>query len=1232
MLSPEEQDLLSGLDEAGTELEAIRDQEQPLSGDFASGYQNPVTEAATALATGGWKSLFETKDAVLGETPFAERSDFRKTVERQDRQLGNQSAVNSITSDISQFATGMIGAGKLVKPLKIGQMGKKAQTVAEITKAAGVGSVVFDPHEERLSNLLQQYPTLQNPVSEYLAADIGDGEAEGRFKAAVESIGLDVGISVAFAASLRLLKLGRTGAKPEEISKAADEVAKIEFGSSSPTPLKPTTQTVGVGEAPAPEMNPFASGWKATSGDVPPTPPPGGPTQLNPEAAGLRPNSVTDATPAPQPGVQLNQNASGWKPKDPNEVPVSTELPSDGLGTGPNTGGTTPNVKVTSGPRPVNGELGDLQKMIAKGEAPPAPAAKAPPTEGITQTAPVNPAPPPKKVPQPLKDENIEGLLKEDFDKTSLGSPRWVSMDDIADVPALRDLQTRLAKAALTVADNATGRTFISDATLERQARSMAVAFNESPDDVMAMIRRAGDAGNEMAANLVAAERIQQSFARDISNLATKMKYGLVPDMQEAANELRRRMTLLADAVRMTKDIAGGAGRTLRRKRSDFAVTEAQLKAWEKVDDQSLVDMLYNANGELGKVKESLRPSFWKKVGGVVDHHLVNGPLWWFPTHVWNGISNFLMVGLRPLPVIVGSVFTPGAGAAVRRQAMREYRYMAASTVDAFSAAVSAFMRGDSILTPHQSYFNEGGQTSAAAISRDMMIPVNSHLDVVRNAMRLYMVATGMPTRLLGGQDEFFKTIVYRGVVQAKAAEEAMAMGLKGAEMENHIKSALDGAYDELGQATDIAAIREAQKATFTQPLTGVPTNFGADQTAGALTNNFINGLPGGRAILPFIRTPINAFRHSFQYTPGLNLLQAEYRAMLGSADPAVRARAWGQMAIGSSVVALSGMLAAEGRITGAGPRDPDAKRHLLSMGWRPYSFIYEKEDGSKVYVPLNRLDPLSLPLGMAADVMDLAQHPEKRKDAESLAGAVMISLMHNVTDKTFLISVNSAIRAIMEPEKNLAKFAGNAVEQAVPFSSLLRNVNSDPYMKEARGLVDNALDRMPGYSKNVPNKYSPLGDPMIVKNGIWSETKHDALDEEIVRLSETTGLGLTPPTPTRHNVDFRDFELEDGSNAYEALQKLSGDLGKGDTLREKLTKLIESDAYKAAVDGESATKGTRLNMITATITKYREAALAKLLSQNKNLRDALAQRRKEVGAQVRENRRQQQLNALGVQ
>jgi len=86
---------------------------------------------------------------------------------------------------VSQFLTGFLPAIKGLKA--VGVSGKLTQA---FIAGGGADAFVFDPHEARLSNLIQEFDELKNPVTKFLAAEPGDTAAEGRFKNAIEGMGL----------------------------------------------------------------------------------------------------------------------------------------------------------------------------------------------------------------------------------------------------------------------------------------------------------------------------------------------------------------------------------------------------------------------------------------------------------------------------------------------------------------------------------------------------------------------------------------------------------------------------------------------------------------------------------------------------------------------------------------------------------------------------------------------------------------------------------------------------------------------------------------------------------------------------------------------------------------------------------------------------------------------------------------------------------------------------------
>ena len=179
---------------------------------------------------GGFKSFYDFVDFAVGDN----------LPDYDTRLFGtSNTVVGGFVEGIAQFATGFVpvvgqlgkvgriaNARKFLGPSvakRLAQGGrlsaKEAKKLAKSTKlrrygdslAAGVASdfLMFDAQEARLSNLLYQYPELQNPVTEYLQSTGDDGEIEGRFKNVLEGLFLEAGVMAVlkpFAASLKMIK------------------------------------------------------------------------------------------------------------------------------------------------------------------------------------------------------------------------------------------------------------------------------------------------------------------------------------------------------------------------------------------------------------------------------------------------------------------------------------------------------------------------------------------------------------------------------------------------------------------------------------------------------------------------------------------------------------------------------------------------------------------------------------------------------------------------------------------------------------------------------------------------------------------------------------------------------------------------------------------------------------------------------------------------------------------
>lgn len=155
----------------------------------------------------------------------------------------SQTLPGSLIEGLTQFAVpfGIIGKGISVagKAARAGQLtGVAGKAAKAVTKGAKPGQftdlswkgylgaemasdfVAFDGQEERLSNLIQQFPELQNPITEYLAADPDDNEAMGRVKNVLE--GVLVGLGVGAVAKSVMAGINAIKTKNVELQKGAD--------------------------------------------------------------------------------------------------------------------------------------------------------------------------------------------------------------------------------------------------------------------------------------------------------------------------------------------------------------------------------------------------------------------------------------------------------------------------------------------------------------------------------------------------------------------------------------------------------------------------------------------------------------------------------------------------------------------------------------------------------------------------------------------------------------------------------------------------------------------------------------------------------------------------------------------------------------------------------------------------------------------------------------------------
>jgi hypothetical protein len=153
--------------------------------------------------------------------------------DRRERWLGpDATGVLGFVEGVSQFAASFIAFKK------IAGAGKAAGYVKNMAVGALTDASSFDPHQARLSNIIESAPfPIQNAITRYLAADEDDSVAEGRLKAALEGTIIG-GTADVLIAGFRWMKGGKAPAAAA--SRASDEVVDVRANGDGTYSLTPT--------------------------------------------------------------------------------------------------------------------------------------------------------------------------------------------------------------------------------------------------------------------------------------------------------------------------------------------------------------------------------------------------------------------------------------------------------------------------------------------------------------------------------------------------------------------------------------------------------------------------------------------------------------------------------------------------------------------------------------------------------------------------------------------------------------------------------------------------------------------------------------------------------------------------------------------------------------------------------------------------------------------------------
>ena len=190
-------------------------------------------------------------------------------------------------------------------------------------------------------------------------------------------------------------------------------------------------------------------------------------------------------------------------------------------------------------------------------------------------------------------------------------------------------------------------------------------------------------------------------------------------------------------------------------------------------------------------------------------------------------------------------------------------------------------------------------------------------------------------------------------------------------------------------------------------------------------------------------------------------------------------------------------------------------------------------------------------------------KNPDNEFEIDRLASMLMGSVTNNLTNKTFLSGISSAIQVITDPSRYGERFIQRFTGSFVPTVFAHASQYDDPVLRDARNITDNFLSRIPvlGYSKKLPAKRDIFGDVRKRDEGLgigtFSPIRFSTLTKDPV-YEEMYRIGLYPSMPTR---SIRNVKLND--KEYENLLALQKQL----KTKDRLKIIINSPGYKNLSD-----------------------------------------------------------------
>ena len=1097
--------------------------------------------------------------------------------------------VGGFTEGITQFLAGMVGAGKLtgLKPFKSIGGGMATGAIAD--------AVAFDPDTANLVRMLDE----QFGISAEITTEILANDDENDWMNRLKNAGTGTLIGMPFDAAAILIRFAKVKIKAQQELNTNGEISKETLDEAQALEEEVTKFSDLAGK---PKGQMVEGKFVTDDGMIFNTETGAREFKLEADRANFREYGV-DST------FDIKSKKTPTAPKASADSPTSPEIPSAPVAASVDSVGTT-QPKLPKRPS---------QIIQAKKFSDAAVAARAAKT--------------------PLTPATLDDISSDAFN--------WSKMDGPMDAVKLMDeMDNVLEKSGVKKRMGLDKPQTLKE--VETKAFEGLSEFVDDPIAVRNNLQKLELNSRNMAVEVVKGKMVLQSVTREIANVAEQ-----IANLKASGNVdtiLERKLLDLSDlhmdlqasvkGVQTAGARATSAGR-IRTADAVDDITLDRLTAFggsKKVQELAL--RLKATKGNNRGTAQIIREAGARKWMGVVNEVWLNSILSGPRTHLMNLGSNSINMFLRPAQRMVGGAIT--GSPQQMEEGFRQYVYMTSELFDSlrYLASVSRYGKGSSLADAVRSFKNEDGVLDTAS---KFDFNQSGASRTIGGMAGKFVRGAG---RFLQAEDEFFKQVVFRSRLKAKVM--ANASRLSDAQLSDmgflsrdaYISETIDGAvlnkqdlasrWDamvKLGRVSDDAeakdafintnlgtynhnsemaklALEEAREATFTTPL--------RKGTFSRSVQDMINRFPILRQVIPFIQTPTNILRVSFERVPALGLFAGRQLEMLRNGTPDQKAMVMGQQALGVAISYQAYQFAMAGKITGGGPSFKDdlekAKLWNASPDWQPYSVNIGTTEEPQ-WIELKKLDPHGMLFGIIGDVVEMSEYTREAPDfeLENLFGMISAAVTNNVASKTYVMSMTETMNLLSGHAKpwEWEAFFTNKAASMVPYSGLMYQANQiqDDHMRDLRTLTDKIKSRIYGANDAAVKHDWLTGEAVDTPEymlGFVRQKKVDSGEHQAADVyKELRNLNYAFSGPSRKVADIKIPPV-----VFQRLNELIGTTRVNKrTLIQELDRQIKSAGYKKASDAAAISPvkpadDPRVIFLNKIIQGYKDIALNRLYSE----------------------------------